>query len=322
MKGFKKELAVFAGALLCCFLWASAVPSIKIGYKLWDIGGDETWKVIRFAGIRFFLAGILVIAFAGAARKKLLIPRRDEWGKVMFLSLFQTIGQYVFFYLGVAHTTGVNSVVVDSLTNFFAIIIASVILKMEKLTIRKMAGCLMGLAGVILVELTPAGFAFRLAGDGLVALSALCYGVSSSMIKRYSSEHDTVLFSGWQFIFGGAVMTAVGQLGMMISGENSGNSQPVTFKAVALLLYLALVSSVAYTLWGILLKNNDVSKISVFGFMNPVIGVMLSAVLLGESGQLGIKHVAALLLIGAGIATVNLKKRRVMDDALNSKNQM
>ena len=81
---------------------------------------------------------------------------------------------------------------------------------MEKLTIRKMAGCLMGLAGVILVELTPAGFAFRLAGDGLVALSALCYGVSSSMIKRYSSEHDTVLFSGWQFIFGGIVMTAVG----------------------------------------------------------------------------------------------------------------
>ena len=184
MKGLKKELAVFAGALLCCFLWASAVPSIKIGYKLWDISGDETWKVIRFAGIRFFLAGILVIAFAGAARKKLLIPRRDEWGKVMFLSLFQTIGQYVFFYIGVAHTTGVNSAVVDSLTNFFAMMIACVVMRMEKLTIRKLTGCLLGLAGVILVEILPAGFVFRPAGDGLVALSALCYGVSSSMIKK------------------------------------------------------------------------------------------------------------------------------------------
>ena len=318
MEGLKKELAVFSGALLCCFLWASAVPSIKIGYKLWDIGGNETWKVIRFAGIRFFLAGILVIAFAGAARKKLLIPRRDEWGKVMFLSLFQTIGQYIFFYIGVAHTTGVNSAVVDSLTNFFAIIIASVVLRMEKLTVRKMAGCLLGLAGVVLVEITPAGFEFRPAGDGLVALSALCYGVSSSMIKRYSSEHDTVLFSGWQFIFGGAVMTAVGQCGMMVSGGGSDDVSRVSFKAVALLIYLALVSSVAYTLWGILLKNNDVSKISVFGFMNPVMGVMLSAVLLGEAGQLGIKYAAALLLIGAGIATVNLKKRHETNDTLNT----
>ena len=319
MKGLKKELAVFAGALLCCFLWASAVPSIKIGYKLWDIGGDETWKVIRFAGIRFFLAGILVIAFAGAARKKLLIPRRDEWGKVMFLSLFQTIGQYVFFYIGVAHTTGVNSAVVDSLTNFFAMMIACVVMRMEKLTIRKLTGCLLGLAGVILVEILPAGFVFRPAGDGLVALSALCYGVSSSMIKKYSSEHDTVLFSGWQFIFGGAVMTAVGQFGMMVSGGSDGSS-PVSFKAVALLVYLALVSSVAYTLWGRLLKNNDVSKISVYGFMNPVMGVMLSAVLLGD--KLGIRYAAALLLIGAGIATVNMKKPHKMDDESNTKDKV
>ena len=226
---------------------------------------------------------------------------------------------WLFFYIGVAHTTGVNSAVVDSLTNFFAMMIACVVMRMEKLTIRKLTGCLLGLAGVILVEILPAGFVFRPAGDGLVALSALCYGVSSSMIKKYSSEHDTVLFSGWQFIFGGAVMTAVGQCGMMVSGGSDGSS-PVSFKAVALLVYLALVSSVAYTLWGILLKNNDVSKISVYGFMNPVMGVMLSAVLLGD--KLGIRYAAALLLIGAGIATVNMKKPHKMDDVSNTKDKV
>lgn len=310
MKDIKKELAVFAGALVCCFLWGSAFPAIKIGYRLWDIGGDETWKVIRFAGIRFFLAGILVIVFASIAHRKLLFPRRDEWSKIMLLSLFQTIGQYIFFYLGLAHTSGVNSAVVDSLTNFFAIIIASLVLHMEKLTPRKIVGCLLGLSGVVLIQISPAGFSFRPLGDGLVALSALCYGVSSSMIKKYSADHDTVLFSGWQFVFGGFVMTLAGQAGILHSGNTAFDTAPVTLKASAMLVYLALVSSVAYTLWGILLRNNDVSKISVFGFMNPVIGVMLSALLLGEADTLGIKYAAALLLICVGIIVVNLKSRK------------
>ena len=65
-----------------------------------------------------------------------------------------------------------------------------------------------------------------------------------------------------------------------VSGKDAGYAVNSGMGAVMILLYLALVSSVAYTLWGILLKYNDVSKISIFGFMNPVIGVILSALLL------------------------------------------
>ena len=133
------------------------------------------------------------------------------------------------------------------------------------------------------------------------------------MIKSFSSKHDTVLFSGYQFMFGGVVMTLIGQLGIMLSGESvDGDMQ--AGKAAAILIYLALVSSVAYTLWGILLKSSDVSKISVFGFMNPVIGVILSALLLGEAQQLGLKHAAALMLITAGIIVVNTDKSIVSSD--------
>ena len=309
MKELKKNALVFLGALVCCFLWGSAFPGIKIGYSLWGISGSDTWLMITFAGVRFFLAGVLVIVFASALRRKLLVPKKAEWRKIAFLSLFQTIGQYIFFYLGLAHTTGVNSAVVDSLTSFFAIIIACIFMKMERLTGRKILGCLLGFLGVLLINLTPEGFSFSPLGDGLVALSALCYGISSTLIKRYSADHDTVLFSGYQFMFGGAVMTAAGGLGRLISGSPRSGSAEMP-GALMILLYLALVSSVAYTLWGILLRSNDVSKISIFGFMNPVIGVLLSALLLGESGQLGIKHIAALLLISAGIVTVNISGKQ------------
>ena len=318
---FKKEILVFLGAFLCCFLWGSAFPSIKIGYQLWHIAGDDTWRIIRFAGVRFFLAGVLVILFGSILKKRFLWPKREELSKIAFLSLFQTIGQYICFYLGLAHTTGVNSAVVDSLTNFFAILMASLIFRMEQLTTRKVLGCLLGITGVILINITGEGFTFNLLGDGLVALSALCYGMSSSLIKKYSAEHDTVLFSGYQFMFGGLVMVLVSLAGGMIDSpaenmqtmgidrsiEPGMDHSVVTAQAILILLYLAFISSVAYTLWGILLRSNDVSKISIFGFMNPVIGVILSALFLKEAGQLGWRHVLALVLVSAGIVVVNRK---------------
>ena len=66
---------------------------------------------------------------------------------------------------------------------------------------------------------------------------------------------------------------------------------------------------VAYSLWGILLKYNPVSKVAVFGFMNPVFGVILSALLLGEGAQAaGVKSLIALLLVSIGIYVVNKKE--------------
>ena len=135
-----KRFKVFAGAFLCCFLWGSAFPAIKIGYERWGIENGETMRIIGFAGVRFFLAGILVILAGSLICRRWLIPQLREIPKILLLSLFQTIGQYVLFYLGLAHTTGVNAAVVDSLTTFFAILIASLIFRMERLTFRKMIG--------------------------------------------------------------------------------------------------------------------------------------------------------------------------------------
>lgn len=307
-----KQVKVFGGAFLCCFLWGSAFPVIKIGYDLWGIDGGETARIMGFAGVRFFLAGILVVLAGSLLRRRWLIPRVREIPKIFLLSLFQTIGQYVLFYLGLAHTKGVNAAVVDSLTTFFAILIASLVFRMERLSFRKMLGCVIGFAGVILINIDGSGLSFDLLGDGLIALSALCYGVSSVMIKRLSTEHDTVLFSGYQFVFGGIAMVLIG-VAFGSGAPVPGDGMDVT-PALLVLLYLAVVSSVAYTLWGLLLKNNDVSLISVFGFMTPVSGVILSAILLGESGALGWQHAVSLLLVSVGIVVVNYRSRRGAED--------
>jgi drug/metabolite transporter (DMT)-like permease len=72
---------------------------------------------------------------------------------------------------------------------------------------------------------------------------------------------------------------------------------------------MGFISAGAYTLWGVLLKYNPVSRVSVLGFVNPIMGVLLSALFLGEESQaFSIVSVISLILVSAGIIVVNAKK--------------
>ena len=290
------------GAAFCCILWGSAFPMIKIGYKFLGIAGNDTMGIIEYAGIRFFLAGFLVIVFGSIREKKLILPAIKEIPLFIILSLFQTIGQYIFFYVGLAHTSGVNAAVINSLNTVFAIIIACLIFKLEKINLKKIIGCILGVIGVFLISFDGTGITFNLLGDGLIVLTALSYGVSSNLIKIYSKNHNTVMLSGYQFMFGGLVMTIVGVIGR--NGKVLYDFSDLGLGIIAL-IYLALVSSVAYTLWGILLKKNEVSRIAVYGFVTPVAGVVLSMIILGESSVVGWIYFLALLLVSISIIAVN-----------------
>lgn len=297
---FKNKAVVLPLTLLCCLLWGSAFPCIKLGYGFSAITAEDTCSQMLYAGLRFTFAGILALLIGSLIARKTLIPHADEVTKVMKLSLFQTILQYTFFYIGLARSTGMKSSVITASNVFLSILVAALIFRTEKLTFRKIAGCIVGFSGVVLINLSGMNGGLRLTGEGFVFLSALSYAFSAALIKRYSAKHDHVMLSGWQFVFGGAVMTAVG----FIFG---GRITVINTKGVLMLLYLAFVSAVAFSIWGTLLKHNPVSTISVFGFMNPVFGVILSFLLLSERSPAGPLMVcASLLLVAAGIVIVNV----------------
>jgi len=76
------------------------------------------------------------------------------------------------------------------------------------------------------------------------------------------------------------------------------------------LVYLAFLSAMAYALWGILLKYNPVSKVTIFSFMTPVFGVILSKLILIEESAVSFANVLiALILICIGIITINYQKK-------------
>lgn len=304
----QSTFVVWLGALICCALWGSAFPCIKIGYQMFEIPQDAVATQIMFAGLRFTLAGILVILIGSVLSGNLLKINRQNAPKILKLSLLQTVLQYLFFYIGLANTTGVKASIIEGVNVFIAIFVASLIFRQEKLTMGKLAGCLIGFAGVVLVNLNgnALDMSFHLNGEGFIFLSTVAYAFSSVYLKRYSKTENPVLLSGWQFISGGLVMTIMGLL-------MGGKITKVTATGIAMLFYLACISAVAYSLWGILLKYNPVSRVAVFGFMNPVFGVILSAFLLGEREQAsGIKSIIALILVSIGIyITAKVKEEKV-----------
>ena len=128
-------------AIFCSALWGSAFPCVKIGYGLFGVDTSQPMSLILFAGIRFFAAGIMVIITGSIIHKKPLVPKIKELPKVAALSLTQTILQYLFFYIGLANTSGVKSSVIEGMSVFVCILISSLVFRLEKLTKFKLIGC-------------------------------------------------------------------------------------------------------------------------------------------------------------------------------------
>ena len=297
---FTHPIVMSVLATICCLLWGSAFPAIKLGYRWFDIAAEATGTQILFAGCRFTLAGILTLIIGSILAGKVLLPKKESLKKIAILSIFQTSLHYFCFYIGLAHTTGVKSSILNGISVFVAILIAALVFKQEKLTAVKLIGSILGFSGIVLVNLIGAGldFSFQMQGEGMIILSTVCYGISSALIRVYGKDENPVVLSGYQFTLGGLVMIVIGYLA-------GGRLNVWTGKGIAIVIYLAFVSAIAYTVWSLLLHYNNVSKVAVFGCLNPVFGAILSALILRENGQsFGIKEVIALILISSGIFIV------------------
>ena len=297
-KFFGSKITVVLGALLCCALWGSATPFIKIGYNLM-LPSRDVASTILFAGTRFFFAGLITIALYSVARRKILVPKKENWSKIAIVSLVQTVIQYVFFYIGLANTSGVKGTILSGSNAFFSMLVATLVFRQEKFTLKKLIACIIGFAGIVLINLDGLELNINFFGDAFVLFSSIAYAFSSVLIKRYSKYEDPVVISGYQFMIGGLFMVIVGKL-------CGGNIVVTDAKSVGVLAYLAFLSAIAYSLWGVLLKHNPVSRVTIFCFMIPVFGVLLSKLMLTETTSVSnINIVITLILISVGIFMIN-----------------
>lgn len=294
----RKELAL---ALLCCALWGSAAPFIKLGYA--SFGIETIGDILTFAGIRFTAAGILVLVFAAVAARNKRAPLRlqkGDWKPIVVLACLQTAGQYWFYYVGLAHTSGITGAVFTGTGSFLTVLAAAFLFHYEKMDRSKWLGMAAGFAGLVVMNLQgDARLTFSLPGEGSILVSQVLAALSAGMLKHYGKDHDPVLLSGWQFVLGGAVLAAAGL-------ANHGSIPDGNPAGWLVILWLSFVSAAAYTLWGILLKTCSMSALGMSQSTIPLFGTLFSAMILHEWKQaLSANTWLSLALVMAGIWLVS-----------------
>ena len=301
----KKPVVVTILAVLCTLLWGSAFPAVKKGYELFQIQEGTVADKLVFAGLRFFIAGFFILLLLLVAPKKSLRLKRKDGKGIVILGLLQTFMQYFFFYIALSNMSGSKGSIINASGTFFVVLLSHFLFANERLNRKKAAGCLLGFTGILIVNLAKdIDIGFHVTAEGFMLMAALSFALGSVYSKIILKDMDALVLTGYQLFLGGALLLLVGLL-------QGGRLSHFSLEGILLFAYLVFISATAFGLWTLLLKHNEVTKVSIFNCLTPVFGTLLSGIFLSED-IFKLKNLMALLFVVAGIYLVNsIGKRRV-----------
>ena len=304
---FQRPLWAALFAFTAAFLWVWAYPFIKLGFDEFEITTEMTGSKMLFAGIRFFISGVIILTVARLTHRSFSL--KDEaksslLGSSLFLLLFTLLNttlHYACFYIGLSHSQGSRAAILNSLSVFVLVLLACMFFKSDKLTIRKIMGCTMGFLGILSLNLGGAeSGTFTLLGDGMIILNALCGAFAGLMTRGVGKRVDVFVGTGYSLGIGGVLL--------MIPGLLMGGTLPhVTWLGLFYLLMLIGISTIGFTLYNKLLTCNPVGKIAIWNSLIPVVGAVTSCLCLSEEFQW--KYAVAATLTTAGIYIINKGKK-------------
>ena len=249
------------------------------------------------------LPGLLVLLASLLLEGRLpAVPRGKVLAECCALGLWQTTTQYAFYYAAVALLTGAFGGILNSTQSFLGVILAHFLYRSDRMTPAKALGCAVGFGGVLVATIGNHGGG---SGWGIFCMMAatVIFTVSGPWNKSVTRKADSFMVC--------CINLGLGGLALLVLGLAMGGSlAPQSPMGIPVLLYLAFVSGAGYVLWALLMKNNPVSRISVFGLVNPVVNVLLSALLNGEP-LFEWQYLAALALVCVGIWLVNRRGKEV-----------
>ncbi|MRG85005.1 DMT family transporter [Salinibacillus xinjiangensis] len=307
MKGiFQNKWSVIGIAVFCSILWGSAFPVLKVSYEEMQMAPDDVMAKIVFAGIRFLLAGLLVLGFLLVTSPKRILVTRRNFVVLVILGIVQTTLQYFFFYNGLAKVSGMQGAILSSAGTFFAVILAHYYYKNDRLNWKKAFGLIAGFSGIVVANWGQEfQLSFQWDGEGYMILAGVTNAIATIMAKELATGIHPFAVTGWQLSLGASIMLLVGVPVM------SPGAIVFTPFGWGLLVYSALLSAVAFGLWYSLLKFNNAGEISLYKFIVPVAGTMLSSWFIpGE--DLNIMILVAIAMVATGIIVLNYRgKKRV-----------
>lgn len=300
MNLFQRPFWVVVFGLTAAIVWGWAYPLIKLGFAEFGITPDMSGSKMLFAGIRFFISGLIILAMAARLGRNFSVGRRTDWWFVLLFSLVNTTLHYIFFYFGLSHSEGSRAAILNSLSVFSVVILACVFFKTDRMTLRKVIGCVLGFTGILSLNLGGADSgSFSWLGDGMIILNALCGATASLMTRGLSRRVDVFVGTGYSLAIGGALL--------ILPALALGGTLPhVTWLGVIYLLLLVGISTTGFSLYNKLLSCNPVGKVAIYNSLIPVVGAVTSCLCLAEPFYW--KYVLAGTLAALGIYIINKGK--------------
>lgn len=297
---FQRPAWVATLALLAAVAWGWAYPLIKLGFEAFAIEPSMTASKMLFAGVRFFISGLIILVLARGTHRSFAIRSRGDWAFVIAFSLLNTTLHYAFFYFGLSHSAGSRAAILNSLGTFLVVLLACAFFKSDKLSTGKLAGCAIGFAGIVALNLGGTSSSdFSLLGDGMIVLNALCSAFASLMTRGLGRRMDVFVGTGYSLAIGGALLV-VPALAM------EGSLPRITPSGLLYLALLIAISTVAFAIYNKLLSCNPVGKVAIFNSLIPVVGAVSSCLCLAEPFYA--KYALAGTLAATGIFIINKGK--------------
>jgi drug/metabolite transporter (DMT)-like permease len=271
-------------------VWGSTYLAIKLSV--------ETLPAFLSAGARFLLAGSLLALILTLRGHTLRVTRRELASSALLgLSLLA---------LGVGMVTIAETRIDSSVA---AMIAGSVPLQVillrtlarDRVALATRLSVLVGLAGLALVVIPGGDGASSAVGLAMALAASISWSLGSFFAHRLPLPKDGFVAASWEMLSAGVFLVVLG----VVTGEPwSMEAAGFTLQSIAAWLYLAIFGSlIGFTAYAWLLRNAPISKVVTHQYVNPVVAILLGALLLGEQLTLAVA-VGAALIVGSVFVAV------------------
>jgi drug/metabolite transporter (DMT)-like permease len=289
--------------LLLSLIWGSTWLFIKLGL--------EDLPPFTFAGVRFVIAAAILLVVIRVRRVPL--PReRGDWLLIALTGVMAFTVNYGLLFWGEHRTSSGLPAILQTIIPAFGLVIAHYYLPDERITLLKVCGIVLGVAGVAVIFSDQASVEGKsaLAGSAAIVVGAFCVAYSNVLVKARARHIEPAALAAGQMICGLVPLLLIG-----VTFEGNPFTFHWTPLAFASLLYLSLVgSAIAFLMFYWLVRNMDVTKTMLIPLVTPPIAVLLGWLVLNE--ELTWRTGAGALGIMSGIALIVWRKKKELQEEL------
>ena len=296
----KKNKGLYV-SLLVMVLWGMLFPTVKLGYRVFGI--EAIGDILTYAGVRFLVCGTIITIFAAIREPASFKGLKAGWWQVLLAGLFAIVLHYACTYIGLRSTDGSKTAILKQLGAVFYICFAALFFPEDKLTLPKIGGLLLGILGIFAINANMSGFHIQV-GDLLILGASFCTVFSNVISKKAFKIVTPIVLTGVSQVFGGLALLVVG----MMAGGQPLKLIPTTLPQIGVFSLMVFASVVSYCLWFITVQKENLSKLFIIKFSEPLFASVFSFILLGEN-IFRLEYLIAFLLISGGILVANIKKK-------------